>query len=259
MQQDERARFDRALYRARVSAYAPGEFVGQESFMRASEIRALALAAGVGPEVSVLDLCCGVAGPGRFIARELGCGYLGVDASPDAVRIARRRARDLTCRFEVGRVPPVPPGPFDVVLVLETLLAFREKEPLVAEISRALSPGGHFAFTLEEGMPLTEVERSVMPAADTVWFTTLEEMIGYLERAGLQVRRQEDVSESHRAVAEALTETFADDAAAIARQIGDDALDDLLVAHRLWSRWLRAGRVRKLAVVAQKPAALDRE
>ena len=33
MKQDERAPFDRALPRARLSAYPPGEFVGQEGFM----------------------------------------------------------------------------------------------------------------------------------------------------------------------------------------------------------------------------------
>ena len=30
------------------------------------------------------------------------------------------------------------------------------------------------------------------------------------------------------------------------------AVDDLLAAHRLWSRWLREGRVRKFDVVAEK-------
>ncbi len=48
MRQDERAPFDRALQRAREAAYAPGEYVGQESFMTAGEIRALAVRAGVG-------------------------------------------------------------------------------------------------------------------------------------------------------------------------------------------------------------------
>jgi len=33
MNQDERAPFDRALPRARLSAYPPGEFVGQDGFM----------------------------------------------------------------------------------------------------------------------------------------------------------------------------------------------------------------------------------
>ena len=81
--------------------------------------------------MSVLDLCCGVAGPGRFITRELGCTYLGVDLSPSAIEIARERAGDLSCRFEVARIPPIPPGPFDVVLLLETMLAFPDKEPLL--------------------------------------------------------------------------------------------------------------------------------
>ena len=60
-----------ALERARLSAYAPGDFVGQESFMTAGEIRELAVQAGIGPGVTVLDLCCGVAGPGRFLVQEL--------------------------------------------------------------------------------------------------------------------------------------------------------------------------------------------
>ena len=56
MRQDNRVPFDRALRRARVSAYAPGEFVGQESFMTAGEIRGLAVKAGVGPGVTVVVL-----------------------------------------------------------------------------------------------------------------------------------------------------------------------------------------------------------
>jgi SAM-dependent methyltransferase len=252
MNQDDRAPFVRALQRARASAYAPGEFVEQESFMGAAEMLDLAEQAGVASGVSVLDLCCGIAGPGRFITRELGCSYLGMDSSSSAVEIARERAGDLPCRFEVARVPPVPPGPFDVVLLFETMLAFPDKELLLEGISRALRPGGRFAFTLEEGLPLTGAERERMPDADTVWLTPLPEMLRYLERVGLRVRRQEDHSQSHLAVANALIEVFGADATAIAGQIGDKALEELLAAHRLWSDWLREGRVRKIALVAEK-------
>ena len=252
MKQDDRAPFVRALERARVSAYARGEFVEQESFMQASEIRAIAGRAGIAPGVSVLDLCCGVAGPGRFITRELGCSYLGVDLSCSAIEIARNRARDVPCRFEVARVPPIPSGPFDVVLLLETMLAFPDKEALVAETSRALVNGGRFAFTIESGLPLTGAERRQMPDADTVWLTPLGEMVAYLERAGLVVRWQDDWSRSHRAVADALIEAFAADREAIAAQIGQRALDELIAAHRLWSEWLGEGRVTKIAVVAER-------
>jgi SAM-dependent methyltransferase len=252
VKQDERAPFVQALRRAREAAYDPGEYVEQESFMRAGEIRALAERAGIAAGVSVLDLCCGVAGPGRFVTRELGCTYLGVDASASAVAIARDRARALPCRFDVAEVPPLPPGTFDVVLLLETMLAFPDKETLVGEVARALPVGGRFAFTLEEGEPLTESERALMPDADTVWLTPLDEMHGLLAADGLVVRWQDDWSAAHRAVADSLTEAFADDATAIASVIGRRALDDLLAAHRLWSDWLATGRVRKIALVAER-------
>jgi sarcosine/dimethylglycine N-methyltransferase len=247
---DERAEYDRALRRARSSAYAPGEFAGQESFMRAGEILALARQAGVAPGVSVLDLCCGVAGPGRLIARELGCDYLGVDESAAAIAIARERAAGARCRFEVRRIPPLPAGPFDVVLLLETMLAFADKASLARAVADALAPGGRFAFTFEEGQPLDAAERARMPAADTVWLTPLEELLGHLAAVGLAVGWQEDCSAAHRAVCDALIAAFAADAANIAARIGRQALDDLLRAHRLWSEWLAGGRVRKFAIVA---------
>lgn len=242
-----------ALRRAQEAAFGPGEYIEQESFVPASQIRALADRAGIGAGVSVLDLCCGVAGPGRFLVRELGCDYLGVDASAGAIALARERAGDLPCRFLVGEIPPLPPGTFDVVLLLETLLAFRDKRPLLEEVSRALPGGGRFAFTLEEGAPLTEAERARMPGADTVWLTPLDELHELLARAGLAVGWEEDWSGLHRAVAESLAEGYAADATTIASRIGRRALDELLAAHRLWSEWLGTGRVRKFALVAERP------
>jgi SAM-dependent methyltransferase len=252
VRQDDRAPFDRALHRARVSAYPRGEFVGQESFMTATEIRALAVQAGIGTAVTVLDLCCGTAGPGALLTRELGCDYLGVDASASALAIARQRARDLPCRFAIAQVPPLPAGSFDVVLLLETMLAFDDKAALVREITAALRPGGRFAFTLEEGSPLATAERAAMPDADTVSLTPLDDMVASLERAGLVVTWQEDHSRAHRATAQALAGAFAADGEAIAAQIGRRGLDELLAAHRLWIKWLDEGRVRKLALVAER-------
>src|SRR4051794_12898646 len=251
MTQDDRAPYDGALHRARVAAYAPGEFVGQESFMTAREIRALAAQAGIGPAVTVLDLCCGIAGPGRWLTKELGCAYLGVDASASAVAIARQRTGDLPCRFAIARIPPLPPGPFDVVLLLETMLAFEDKHALVGEVAAALRPGGRFAFTLEEGLPLTAAERAAMPDAETVWLTPLHELVTCLEGAGLVVTHQEDHSAAHRATARALAAAFAADAEDIAAHIGRRPLDELLAAHRLWIEWLDQGRVRKFALVGE--------
>ena len=131
-----------ALEQARETGYPAGEYVGQESFMRAAEIRRLARQARVGPGVPVLDLCCGVAGPGRMITAELGCRYLGVDHSASALATARQLAGNLPCRFEQAHLPPLPDGRFEVVFLLETMLAFPDKGALVGEVARVLKPGG---------------------------------------------------------------------------------------------------------------------
>jgi ubiquinone/menaquinone biosynthesis C-methylase UbiE len=241
-----------ALRRAQATAYPAGEYVGQESFMRAAEVRRLAHQAQVGPGVAVLDLCCGVGGPGRMITADSGCRYLGVDQSASALATARRLAGELPCRFEQAHLPPLPGGRFEVVLLLETMLAFPDKEALVGEVARTLEPGGRFAFTVEEGRPLTRPEQSRMPAADTVWPVELAELTDVLRNAGLAVTWQQEYSSAHHAVATALLRYYRADSAQIAGQIGEQATADLITAHRLWSDWLSSGRVRKFAMVAEK-------
>ena len=241
-----------ALGRARATAYPAGEYVGQESFMRAAEIRRLAHQARVGPGVSVLDLCCGVAGPGRMITAESGCHYLGVDHSASALATARQLAGNLPCRFEQAHLPPLPEGRFEVVFLLETMLAFPDKEALAGEVARVLEPGGRFAFTVEEGRPLTRQEQARMPAADTVWPIELAKLTGVLRNAGLAVTWQQENSSAHHAIAAALLRCYRANSAEIACQIGERAAAELITAHQLWSDWLGGGRVRKFAMVAEK-------
>jgi SAM-dependent methyltransferase len=242
-----------ALERARATAYPAGEYVGQESFMRAAEVRRLAHQARVGPSVSVLDLCCGVAGPGRMITAESGCRYLGIDRSASALTAARQLAGKLPCRFEQAHLPPLPEGRFEVVFLLETMLAFPDKDALLDEVARVLEPGGRFAFTVEEGRPLTQQERVRMPAADTVWPIELAELTGVLRDAGLTVTWRQEHSSSHHAIATALLRCYRADSPQIADQIGKQATAELITAHQLWSDWLGSGRVRKFAMVAEKP------
>ena len=216
-----------------------------EGFMTAGEIRALAQRARIGPGDAVLDLCCGVGGPGRLVAAETGCRYRGLDCDPAAVAVARAAAGELDCTFEVARVPPLPAGRSDVVLMLETMLAFRDKEPLLAAVAAALGPDGRFAFTVEEGEPLTPRERRAMPAADTVWPVPLPTLLDALRLHGLAIASIEDVTQRHRATAAARSRALE----AAPRGPHRD-VDDLVAAHRLWVRWLGDRRIRKYAVVA---------
>jgi SAM-dependent methyltransferase len=244
---------DDPLRAARLAAFPPGDYVEQESFMRAAEIRNLARRAGIGPGARVLDLCCGVAGPGRLIAREFRCDYLGVDASASAVAVARQRTAGLPCRIRVARVPPLPPGRFDVILLLETMLAFPDKRALLGQIAAALGPGGRFAGTVEEGAPLTATEQIAMPDSDTVWPIALPDFTALLAEAGLRVQWQQECTETHRETVDALVAAFTARRSDIAASVGEQAIDTLLTGHRLWSQWLHAGRIRKFAFVALQP------
>lgn len=245
---------DQLLWQARKSAFPPEEFVGQESFVSATEIRWLAERAGVGEGVRVLDLCCGVGGPGLLLASQLGCDYLGVDADSGAVARARLRATDLGvgARFDVATVPPLPPGNFDVVLLLETLLAFRDKHDLLYEVAAVLPLGGRFAFTVEAGRALSSMERAAMPDADTVWLTTLSDLQSNLGSVGLRVRWLSDRSAAHRMTVDALVAAYVRVEAEIRAAGAEDVVAGLISGHRLWAHWLGVGRVRKFAGVAEK-------
>jgi len=220
--------------------------------MRAGEIRELARRARIGPGVSVLDLGCGVAGPGRLITAESGCRYLGLDSSASALEIARDLAGDLPCTFEQAHLPPLPDGRFDVVLLLETMLAFPDQRKLLGEVARVLEPGGRFACTLEEGRPLSTAERARMPDADTVWLVEWATFSALLEEAGLALTWQQECTAAHAATAGALLQAFRARAEEIADHIGARATAELISAHELWCDWLSDGRVRKFALVAEK-------
>jgi len=111
--------------------------------MRAAEVRRLAQQARVGSGVSVLDLCCGVAGPGRMITAESGCHYLGVDHSASALATARQLAGNLPCRFEQAHLPPLPEGRFEVVFLLETMLERFKANGLLKPRGRQRTDSSH--------------------------------------------------------------------------------------------------------------------
>ncbi|MFF1879453.1 class I SAM-dependent methyltransferase [Leifsonia sp. NPDC058230] len=249
---NRRADVGAALLDARVAAHLPGQFVGQESFMTADAILSLARSARVDADVRVLDVCCGTGGPGRHIVRTFGCAYTGVDADAEAVALAWERTAGLPCTYAVHTVPPLPAGTFDIVLLLETVLAFRDKRGLVAAVATALHPGGRFACTLEEGMPLTPAERAAMPAADTVWPVPLDEFEKVLADAGLATESVQDDTAAHLRVVTALLAQFAANRDRIVAELGTTLTDDLFASHRLWRDWMATGRIRKFALTARR-------
>ncbi|MDP9370898.1 MAG: methyltransferase domain-containing protein [Chloroflexota bacterium] len=250
-----RARLAAALRPAREAGYGAGEYVGQENFMSAGEILALARDTGVTARALTLDLCCGTGGPSRYLARQTGCRIVGVDRDPDAIRLARALAdgagadRGAFLMADAGRLPFA--ARFDAALLLETMLAIEDKARLLTEVRRLLRPGGRFGLTLEEGRPLTDEERRRLPEGDAVWLVTEAEFLVLLEGAGFRVRQVEDHTAAHAALARRLGDAFGGDRDAIAAAVGRARYGEIITAHRQWVAWLAARRVRKLAIVAE--------
>lgn len=249
----------RALQPAATHAYEAGEYVGQESFVTASETRALARATGIKAGDCVLDLCCGTGGLTHHLAGSVDCRVLGVDRSLSAIRLAQGAASAHPVLRHVGflaadatRLPLS--GPFDAVLLFETMLAIADKGALLAEVRRVLRPEGRFGLTLEEGIPLERAERQALGSGHLVWLIPSKAFTALVSTHRFRLVWQEDHTAQHAEVAERLLEAYERHRAEIAEQIGSDLCEQLVADHRVWVRWLTTRRVRKLALVIERAA-----
>ncbi len=99
------------------------------------------------PSQSLLDIGCGE-GDYTDAFTQLAPEVIGLDISKPAIRLAARRFRDITWLVASGAQLPIANGAMDIVCCLFTQLH-------MAEIHRALKPGGHVLVAT--------------PAADHVW------------------------------------------------------------------------------------------
>lgn len=102
------------------------------------------------PPARILDLGCG---PGRDAAflREAGYRVVGLDATAAMLRLAARSGADLI-RAD-SRALPLADGALDGVWASASLLHLRRAELMIAlaDVRRALRPGGAFHISLKQG------------------------------------------------------------------------------------------------------------
>jgi len=93
-----------------------------------------------------LDAACGT---GRHAARLAAAGHetVGIDATPAMLDIARTRAPGAEFRLGDLNALPVDDGSFDFAICALALAHLRDPAPAIAELARAVRPGGRIVLT----------------------------------------------------------------------------------------------------------------
>jgi SAM-dependent methyltransferase len=98
----------------------------------------------------VLEVSSGRGGGASFVSRTYRPRrVVGVDLSPENVRLARERAAGPGLEFVVGNAEQLdlPDHSFDVVINIEASHLYDDRNRFFAEVLRVLRPGGHFCYT----------------------------------------------------------------------------------------------------------------
>lgn len=144
-----------------------------------------------GPDDIVLDLGCGLGGPGRFLLDRFGCTVVGVDLLPDRVALAET----LTTLCGLGdrisyRVADATDLPFDdatftYTWMLDVSMHIKNKDGLFREIARVLRQDGLLVMHEQIG-PLPAAMRPAKRRAPYL-APRLPRLIRHVEDAGLRL------------------------------------------------------------------------
>lgn len=125
----------------------------QDHYGGVGAVDALARRAEIGPASSVLDVCAGLGGPARFLARRFGCHVTCLDLNRGRCAAGRGLtalvglSRQVTMVNGDAQSLPFRTGSFTAVVSQEGLLHVPDKGAVLGECARVLAPGGRIAFS----------------------------------------------------------------------------------------------------------------
>src|SRR5262245_16002396 len=136
-------------------ALAPEDLyeLDQDHYGGLAAVEALARRAEIGSASLVLDVCAGLGGPARFLARRFGCRVTGLDLNRGRCEAGRRLTRLVGLGDRVRMVRgdaqrlPFKSRSFTAVVSQEGLLHIPNKALVLRECVRVLVPGSRIAFS----------------------------------------------------------------------------------------------------------------
>ena len=175
----------------------------QDHFGGLAATDALARHAKINESTHVLDLCCGLGGPARYLAYHHGCRVTGVDMNTDrlagAVRLTERtKLQDRVLFHHANALQTgLADETFDVIVSQEAFCHIPDKKTLIAECVRLLKPGGCIVYTdiLARNSMTNEIRSRLENEMVFSELSTLEQYCHLLEEKSCQVVEVEDLSD----------------------------------------------------------------
>lgn len=152
---------------------------------------AVAERATPGPDDRVLDVGCGMGGPGRFLTDRFGCSVTGIDLLPLRVETAEELttrtglAERISYRVADATDLPFDDGSFAQVWMLDVGIHVRNKRAMFGELARVLRPDGLLVMHDQTG-PLPAAMRPATMGAPFI-APPLTQLIRIVEAAGLRL------------------------------------------------------------------------
>lgn len=146
----------------------------------------LADAMGAGPGALVLDVGCGIGGPGAWLASERSCDVVGIDVMEEPVRGLKRLFPRLRGAVATSRSLPFRNATFDATWAIGVIETIAHKSEALRELARVLVPEGRLAaYTFVSAA--SRIDDA--PMADR--FQPLDELIEDFERGGFRILNAE--------------------------------------------------------------------
>jgi len=223
----------------------------QDHYGGLEAVETLGRRAGIDASSRVLDVCAGLAGPARFVARRWGARVTGIDLNPDRVAGARRLSAAVglsglvrVVRGDAQRLP-FRARAFTAVVSQEGLLHVPDKASALGECRRVLLPGGRIAFSDWVATPrLADGERRRLDEwMAAVTLQSIESYRALLARAGFVAIGAEDLSAEWVAVLRRRLEMFKGLRADTVARLGQARYDEYEQLYAFFVGLLEAGKL----------------
>src|SRR5215510_12864164 len=154
----------------------------------------------LGERQRVLDIGCGLGGPGRYLADRFGCAVTGIDVLPTRVQAAATLTqmvglgnRITYCQVDATSLP-FSAHQFEQAWMLDVSIHIANKAALFRELARVVQVDGLLVLHDQLG-PLPPAMRPVTRRAPYI-APALPQLLRYVERAGFRVLTWRDTTDT---------------------------------------------------------------